>query len=482
MPTRPYLFYALTNSLCSQCLTKVEAKIVFQDGGVYLIKHCPTHGREEVLIADDIDYYRQTQAFIKPGDMPLRFNTPIKYGCPYDCGICPDHEQHSCLTLIELTDRCNLTCPICYADSGVDELSHTEKPRRHRTLAEIERMLDAIVANEGEPQVVQLSGGEPTLHPDFFAVMELAKARPIKHLMINTNGLRIAQDRVFCERLSQYKPGIEVYLQFDSFEEAALRELRGADLRAVRQQAIDHLNEFNLSTTLVSTVKKGLNDHEIGKIIDFALQQRCVRGVNFQPVQIAGRLEGFEAKRDRYTLTEVRRAILDQSPHFQPQDILPVPCHPDSLAMAYAVKIQDKVIPLTGLFDPPTFVDMVPNSVLYEQYPDLKQKIFDLFSTSHSPASATASLKQLLCCLPLVEAPEGLTYENIFRVMIVQFLDAYNFDVRSVKRSCIHIAHPDGRIIPFDTYNLFYREGSEGNAMITAMQSKSTAMPAVTPV
>jgi 7,8-dihydro-6-hydroxymethylpterin dimethyltransferase len=472
MPTRPYLFYALTNSLCSQCLTKVEAKIVFQDGGVYLIKHCPTHGREEVLIADDIDYYRQTQAFIKPGDMPLRFNTPIKYGCPYDCGICPDHEQHSCLTLIELTDRCNLTCPICYADSGVDERNNTEKPRRHRTLAEIERMLDAIVANEGEPQVVQLSGGEPTLHPDFFAVMDLAKARPIKHLMINTNGLRIAQDRDFCKRLSEYKPGIEVYLQFDSFEEAALRELRGADLRATRQQAIDHLNEFNLSTTLVSTIKKGLNDHEIGRIIDFALQQRCVRGVNFQPIQIAGRLEGFEAKRDRYTLTEVRRAILDQSPHFQPQDILPVPCHPDSLAMAYAVKIQDKVIPLTGLFDPPTFVDMVPNSVLYEQYPDLKQKIFDLFSTSHSPASATASLKQLLCCLPLVEAPEGLTYENIFRVMIVQFLDAYNFDVRSVKRSCIHIAHPDGRIIPFDTYNLFYREGSEGYDMITQMQSK----------
>lgn len=475
MPTRPYLFYALTNSLCSRCLTKVEAKIIFQDGGVYLVKHCPSHGREEVLIADDVEYYRMTQAFIKPGDMPLRFNTPIKYGCPYDCGLCPDHEQHSCLTLIELTDRCNLTCPICYADSGVDELGSTHQPRRHRSLAAIEQMLDAVVANEGEPQVVQLSGGEPTMHPDFFAVMDLVKARPIKHLMINTNGLRIAQDRAFCDRLSQYMPGIEVYLQFDSFEAHALRELRGADLRAVREQAIAHLNEFSLSTTLVVTLKKGLNDHEIGKIIDFALQQRCIRGVTFQPIQAAGRLEGFEPKRDRYTLTEVRRAILEQSPHFQPQDILPVPCHPDSLAMAYALKVQGKVIPLTGLFDVPTFVDLVPNSVLYEQHPELKQRIFELFSTSHSPVSATASLKQLLCCLPLMPVPNSFTYENIFRVMIVQFLDAYNFDVRSVKRSCIHIVHPDGRIIPFDTYNLFYREGSAGYEMVTQMHQKPSS-------
>jgi 7,8-dihydro-6-hydroxymethylpterin dimethyltransferase len=471
MPTRPYLFYALTNSLCSQCLSKVEAKIIFQKGGVYLLKHCPTHGREEVLIADDVDYYRQTQAFIKPGDIPLRFNTPIRHGCPYDCGLCPDHEQHSCLTLIELTDRCNLTCPICYADSGVAAFGQRQQPRRHRSLAVIEQMLDAVVANEGEPQVVQLSGGEPTLHPEFFAVMDLVKARPIKHLMINTNGLRIAQDQDFCDRLSQYKPGLEIYLQFDSFEAAALQELRGEDLRAIREQAIAHLNERNLSTTLVVTLKKGLNDHEIGNIIDYALQQRCVRGVTFQPIQVAGRLEGFEAGRDRYTLTEVRRAILEQSPHFQPQDILPVPCHPDSLAMAYALKAKGQVIPLTGLFDTPTFVDLLPNSVLYEQHPELKQRIFDLFATNHSPETAATSLKQLLCCLPLLPIPNQVTYENVFRIMIVQFLDAYNFDVRSVKRSCIHIAHPDGRIIPFDTYNLFYREGSEGYAKITQMQS-----------
>jgi 7,8-dihydro-6-hydroxymethylpterin dimethyltransferase len=459
MPTRPYLFYALTNSLCSKCLNKVEAKIIFEDDNVYLIKHCPTHGREQVLIADDIEYYKQSQAFIKPGDMPLRFNTPIKHGCPYDCGLCPDHEQHSCLTLVELTDRCNLTCPICYADSGSEH-------QQHRSLALIDQMLDAIVANEGEPQIVQLSGGEPTIHPEFFQVMDLVKTKPIKHLMINTNGIRIAKDREFCDRLSQYMPGIEVYLQFDSFEAAALKELRGVDLRAIREQAIAHLNEFNISTTLVVTLKKGLNDHEIGKIVDYALQQKCVRGVTFQPIQVAGRLEGFDPKRDRYTLTEVRRSILEQCSHFKPQDILPVPCHPDSLAMAYALKVKGQVIPLTGLFDSQSYVDMMPNSVLYEQNSELKDRIFDLFSTSHSPESSAASLKQLLCCLPMLPAPEGISYENIFRILIVQFLDPFNFDVRSVKRSCIHIVHPDGRIIPFDTYNLFYRGGSAGHHLI----------------
>ncbi|MBU7586733.1 MAG: radical SAM protein [Nostoc sp. TH1S01] len=468
-PSRNYLFYALTNSICSKCLVKVEAKIIFQDGCVYMIKHCPTHGQEKVLIADDIEYYKKSLEFIKPGDMPLKFNTPIKHGCPYDCGLCPDHEQHSCLTLVEVTDRCNLSCPICYADSGAAEVSEiSQQPRRHRSLAHIEKMIDAVVENEGEPQIVQLSGGEPTIHPEFFEILDIAKSKPIKHLMINTNGVRIAKDKSFCDRLSQYMPGIELYLQFDSFGKSALQELRGADLREVREKAIEHLNEYNISTTLVVTLKKGLNDHEIGKIIDYALQQKCIRGVTFQPIQVAGRLEGFDAKQDRYTLTEIRRSILEQSSHFKPEDILPVPCHPDCLAMAYALKLNGKVIPLTSLINPDIFVDIVPNSVLYEQNEELKKHIFQLFSTSHSPNSAAVSLKQLLCCLPMLPVPENINYSNVFRVMIVQFLDPFNFDVRSVKRSCIHIVHPDGRIIPFDTFNIFYREGSDGYSLVSS--------------
>jgi 7,8-dihydro-6-hydroxymethylpterin dimethyltransferase len=454
MSDRPYLFYELTNSLCHHCLRKVEAKVIFQDDRVYLHKWCPQHKLTKVLISTDVEYYKLSRQTLKAGQMQRRFNTPIRYGCPFDCGLCPDHEQHSCLTLIEITDQCNLTCPICYSESS---------PRRttHRTLEHVEFMLDCCVRNEGEPDVVQISGGEPTIHPQFFEILDLAKSRPIKHLMVNTNGVRIANEPAFARRLKQYMPGFEVYLQFDSLDAAPQLVLRGADLTGVRRRALEHLNEHNISTTLVVTLKKGLNDDQIGDIISFALKQRCVRGVTFQPVQNAGRLENFDPATDRLTLGEVRQEILRQSPLFKPADVIPVPCHPDCLAMAYALKLDDgQVIPLTGMIDPQVLLHGDSNTIVFERKPEMRRQLFKLFSTAASPASSACDLKQLLCCLPQIDAP-ALTYDNVFRVLIMQFLDAWNFDVRSVKKTCVHIVHPDGRIIPFDTFNLFYRDGKE---------------------
>jgi uncharacterized radical SAM superfamily Fe-S cluster-containing enzyme len=452
---RPYLFYDVAVSICSTCFRKVEGKIVFEDGGVWMLKRCPIHGGERVLMADDVDYYRRCrEVFLKPPEMPNVFNTPVRWGCPYDCGLCADHQQHSCLTLLELTDACNLQCPICYASSAPARQSF-------RTLAQIEAMLDAIVRNEGQPDVVQISGGEPTLHPQFFDVLAAAKQRPIKHLMVNTNGIRIARDAEFATRLADYMPGFEVYLQFDSFEVSALQEIRGADLRSIREQALARLNALGVSTTLVVTIKRGVNDAELGRIVEFALQQPCVRGVTFQPIQAAGRLEGFDAAEHRLTLTEVRRRILEQTSVFQAEDIIPVPCHPDSLAMAYALKLGDQVVPLTGMMDPRLLIEGGRNTVLYEQDEPIKAAIFAAFSTNHSPQSQANTLRDLLCCLPQVAVPNDLGYANVFRLMIVQFIDAHSFDVRSVKKTCVHIVHPDGRLIPFDTYNLFYRDDLE---------------------
>ena len=468
--TRPYLYYDVVVSICSACYRKVEGKIIFQDGNVFMIKRCPEHGVENILIADDADYYRRCrELFIKPPEMPIQYNTPVKWGCPYDCGLCADHEQHSCLALIEINDHCNLQCPICYAASG------PSRPQ-FRSVAQIEQMLDAVVRNEGEPDIVQISGGEPTLHPDFFTILDLAKARPIKHLMVNTNGIRIAKDEAFAERLATYLPGFEVYLQFDSLQATPLIALRGADLRAIREQAIERLNRLGISTTLVVTLKKGLNDLEIGSIIDYALKQPCVRGVTFQPIQAAGRLEQYDPATDRLTLTEVRRAILEQSALFRPEDVIPVPCHPDSLAMAYALKLNGRVMPLTSLIDPQVLINGGRNTIVYEKDDAVREHLFKLFSTNHSPASSAISLRDLLCCLPRASIPEGIGYQNLFRIIIMQFIDAYSFDVRSVKKTCVHIVHPDGRLIPFDTYNLFYRDDLERTRLAPLREAAEGAL------
>jgi hypothetical protein len=304
----------------------------------------------------------------------------------------------------------------------------------------------------------------------------MAKARPIRHLMVNTNGVRIAQEEDFVKQLADYKEDFEVYLQFDSFEREPLMQLRGADLRRIRQDALEKLNRYNIATNLVVTLKKGLNDHEIGKTIDYALQQPCVRGVTFQPIQDAGRLENFNPATDRLTLTEVRRKILEQTTVFRPEDVIPVPCHPDSLAMAYALKRNGKVIPLTSMIPPEVLINGAANTILYEQDPAVRDGLFKLFATNHSPESSAGTLRELLCCLPQVLVPDAITYENVFRIIIMQFIDAHSFDVRSVKKTCVHIVHPDGRLIPFDTYNLFYRDALEQSRLAPLRKNAESAL------
>jgi 7,8-dihydro-6-hydroxymethylpterin dimethyltransferase len=467
MPNRPYTYYDFTLSICSTCLRRVDAKIVFENDNVFMLKNCKEHGFEKVLIATDIEYYKNIRNYNKPSETPLHFTTKTHYGCPYDCGLCQDHEQHSCLTVIEITDRCNLACPTCYAMSSPHY-------GRHRTIEEVEKMLDIIVAAEGSPDVVQISGGEPTVHPDFFAIMDIAKTKPIKHLMLNTNGIRIAKDFEFTKQLATYAPDFEIYLQFDSFKSSALEQLRGKDLTETRMKALEHLNALNLSTTLVVTLQQGVNDDEIGKIIEFALKQKCVRGVTFQPTQVAGRTENFNPATDRITLTDVRRKILEQTDIFKPNDLLPVPCNPDALVMGYALKLDGQTFPLTRYIDPTHLLDNSRNTIIYEQDDALKEKMIDIFSTGISVDRVEENMKQLLCCLPQIESP-GLGYENLFRIIIMRFIDAYDFDVRAIKKSCVHIVHKDGRIIPFETMNLFYRDDKE--AYLKTLQAERESLP-----
>jgi uncharacterized radical SAM superfamily Fe-S cluster-containing enzyme len=445
------VFWGQTTSLCETCLALVPAKIQIKGNEVWYEKRCEQHGIHSTLISTDAAYWRLCKDYIKPGDRPLAWQSQTEFGCPYDCGLCPDHEQHSCLALIEINEHCNLTCPVCFADSS---------PARgkHQPLATIERMVDALVASEGEPDLVQLSGGEPTLHPEFFEVLDLVRSRPVKHVMINTNGIRIAQEPDFVARLAEHKRGLEVYLQFDSLKREALMDLRGADLRRVRQEALENLERHNLSTTLVVTVKRGVNDDEIGEIVRHALEWRCVRGITFQPVQDVGRNEGFDKSR-RIVLSEIRQRIVEDSGVFGADDMVPLPCNPETISIGYGLRNGRSVLPVTSLIPREEFVSITPNTISFEKQPVLRDKFIELFSLSSGANNASQRLAEFLCCLPKAEVPAGLSYENVFRVAIVQFMDRFNFCVGGVKRSCIHFVTPNGQIIPFDTYNLFYRDG-----------------------
>ncbi|MCB9881457.1 MAG: radical SAM protein [Planctomycetes bacterium] len=450
-PTAPYTFLGQTTSLCEECLALVPTKILAEAGQVWFRKHCREHGHQRTLVSTDETYYRNALQYLKPGDRPRAFQTTTQFGCPWDCGLCPDHEQHSCLVLIDVNEACNLTCPVCFSESSTE---HTSQ----RSLAEIERMMDAAVRSEGVVDLLQLSGGEPSIHPHILDILRMARSKAIRHVMMNTNGVRIAAEPAFAAELSSVKPGFEVYLQFDSLEPTALETLRGADLTAVRRRALERLEEHQISTTLVVVVKRGVNEHELGRIVDHALQFSCVRGVVFQPIQDAGRNEGF-AKRDRVVLSEIRSRLLEQSTVFTDQDLIPLPCNPESISIGYGLRNGTQVAPLTGMLPRDALLAITPNAITFEKDERMRASLRELFSLSTGALNLSERLEALLCCLPQVAVPEGIGYEHTFRVAIVEFLDRFNFCIGRVKRSCVHFATPEGRMIPIDTYNLFYRDG-----------------------
>lgn len=451
---RPYIFYGQTQSLCEECLAVVPAKIIFQHGNVYYQKRCVEHGVQKTLVSTDIEYFKRCKDYLKPGDMPETFQTEIKRGCPHDCGLCPDHEQHSCLALFEIIDECNMHCPVCFANSAPGK-------GNPRSMEAIEIMLQTLLDSEQQPDLVQVSGGEPTLHPQLMPILRRLKASPIRHLMLNTNGIRIARDPHVVEELASLKPGFEVYLQFDSLKAAALQNIRGQDMRNIRQQALEKLEKYNISTTLVCVIRKGVNDAEIGELIQFAQQWKCVRGITFQPVQDAGRNEDGKPA-NRITLSEIRTRIIEADNPFGDADMIPLPCHPENISIGYGLRMDDKIIPVTGLLPRDELLKGVDNTITFEKSAGLKAAFLKLFSLDACSEQTTENLETLLCCLPRIQSNGGLTYDNVFRIVIMSFMDKYDFDIASVKRSCTHFVEPNGKIYPFDTWNLFYREQVRG--------------------
>ncbi|MBS1966581.1 MAG: radical SAM protein, partial [Chloroflexi bacterium SZAS-1] len=248
-----YIFYELTRSICPECRRVIDAQILLRAGKVYMRKRCPEHGQFEALIYGDAQAYTRLSGFNKPGTIPLAFTTTLDQGCPHDCGLCPDHQQHACLGIIEVNSACNMACPLCFADAGAGF---------NLTLAEVEAILDHFVATEGNPEVVQFSGGEPSIHPDIIAMLRAAKARNIRHVMLNTNGKRIANDDAFLAELADVHPAI--YFQFDGFDAETYRLLRGeSNILSEKLRGLDRLAQAGLSAVLVPAIERGVNEHEV---------------------------------------------------------------------------------------------------------------------------------------------------------------------------------------------------------------------------
>ncbi len=450
---KEYIFYGLTFSLCPKCLAKIEAKIVIKDNAVFLLKTCKKHGHMFFLLEEDANYYLSTPQYNKPGTI-CKTQTDVKAGCPFDCGLCPDHEQHSCINLIDVTNLCNLQCPNCYASSKSGDFLKLEQ---------IEQMMDFTIDSEfGNAEILQISGGEPTMHPQIIDILKLAKEKKFKFVMLNTNGVKIAEDEEFARRLSELRGGFEVYLQFDGFKESTYKRLRGGEMLAIKKQAIKNLIKYEVPITLVAMIKRGVNDDEIGELVKFGLETKFIRGINFQPIAFFGRNDEIDPI-NRITLSGIIKRIEAQTNGLlQKSDFIPLPCHPDKIVLTYMFKEKNKFIPITRKVDIRKYLSAVSNTMAFKPQDILRESVAGLWSAS-TVLSSIKSLKDFSCCVPininLLAKEERIAYvnENTFRITIVSFLDAYNFDAKSIKQECIHFITPDLKKIPFSTYNLIYR-------------------------
>lgn len=453
--TRDYTYIEHTISICPICMTRVDAKIVEKDNSVFILKNCPEHGNACELLEEDAAYYHRRKLFDKPGNT-FDCQTTSREGCPFDCGLCPEHEQHTCVGLIEVTNNCNLKCPVCFADSGGNS--------PYLSIETFEKMVDFYILSEGgKSDILQISGGEPTLHPEIIQLIEVARMKNLDYVMLNTNGIRIAGDEDFVKELSRFKGGFEVYLQFDGFDDSTHTYFRGRELSSIKQKAIENLNKWNIPTTLVCTVERGVNENEIGGIVTLGLSTRCVRGINFQPVGYFGRLPESKTE-DRLTITSVIRLIEEQSSKMiRKTDFIPLPCNADRVAITYFYKDKtNSFIPLTRDIDVKKYLPFIKNTFKFDPDDFLQELSANIFSKDC--CNAMGLFKDFTKLIPMnyvfKSEQEKIDYvsDNTFRISITSFVDAYNFDIKSAQKECVHIITPELKKVPFSTYNLLHRK------------------------
>jgi uncharacterized radical SAM superfamily Fe-S cluster-containing enzyme len=429
---QPPAIIKTTVSLCPTCLERVPATVFERAGAVFMTKRCPSHGDHESLLASDRRYYWQG-AHIPEGGACCALN-------------------HSCTMIFEITERCNLTCPTCFSGSSPTE---TYLMSVDDFAAKLDRLL---LRGKGDSDMVQLSGGEPTIHPELERIIEICCERGIRKVYVNTNGIRIAKDPAFVERLARLDGGrdrLQFYLQLDGREERTHQLIRGArGLYPVKRQAIANLVEHNLYPLPVMTVTRDINLHEIGPIIQLVIEHHPkMNTLILQPAFYSGRYEN-ERRADRLTLAEVAHEVQAQTGGmFIADDFGPIPCaHPNCFALAVAFRRDGKIIPVSRYFPRfETWADPAIKPTVDKLANAMPQHMIELLSEDDL-------IDQLLDLL--AENDETMSwadYRNFLLIGIKPFMDAHTYDQDRIDRCCVHVIDRQGEPVSLCEYNALRR-------------------------
>lgn len=483
-------------SLCPECLQVIDAEIYEDEDNVEIRKECKNHGKFENTYWSSNELYKEASQYDHKGngiENPQTYSN--KEECPSNCGLCREHESHTILGLIDVTNRCNLKCSVCFANAA------TAKYIYEPSYEEIRKMLRTLRANEPVPApAIQYAGGEPTVRKDIVELVKLAKGEGFTHTQIATNGIKLAKNPELAEELKE--AGLNtVYLQFDGVTEEPYIKARGRNLLPTKLEAIENCRKVELGIVLVPTLVKGVNDGQIGDIIKFAIDNiDIIRGINFQPVSFAGRTPSDEVEGQRVTIPYFENLVEEQTESqikvedFYPaSSVIPISefieaiegekqvtftCHPHCGAATYVFVEDDEIIPVTQFIDVDRFFNLLSKSA-----EDIKEG--NITGKAKTIARATVELPRVI---DRSKAPKSIDVKNILTsvfkersyaalgefhnksmlIACMHFMDPWNFDQDRVKRCVIHYAVPDGRIIPFCSMNTIYREEIEKKFAISS--------------
>ena len=467
-----------TTSTCPTCLKLLPAKVVIRGGRVYFKKNCEQCGPSEALVSEDAKYYVRAYAFARAGTEPLVFATKVEHGCPTDCGTCNDHEQHTCLPIIEVTDHCNLECPICIVDNQYSN---------HIELDVFEKMIDTLVRNEGQCESVALSGGEPTSHPKILDLIRIASKPEIGRVVVITNGLRLGRDREFARALKE--SGAYVGLQLDGFTAETHEKIRGKDLVKEKQAALAMLKEFQIPTQIIFVATRGVNDEQIGQVVELFLSEDHFLSLNFQPAAYTGQGGGIfgHDPMDRLTIPGVVRRVEEQTAgKLKTSDFFPLPCsHPQCVSLTYLLRLEDgSHIPFSRFVDFTKHGTLLRSSATLPATPEMEKTLQDVMYEVYAHqdeiergAEILAALKRTVRTMfpdrALTQKESLLIGEQQAKsIFLHHYMDRHDFDLERLRKCCHHYPQTDGRIMPACGFNMFHRGAAKGTGTTTPSWGK----------